>query len=581
MKHTFNAEQQQALNSTAHTFITGAPGVGKTTLLLEKARRLVLEHGAGKVAVASFSYRGAMHLERLLAEKQVKVGTLRDFALKALSLAEQAPGAVIDNTHVRQVLRVAMQDSGFEGTLEEAEHILRRFKGRGAAPADRERYYSLARAYRALCEDQGLVDRHDVVRQHLIGMSNGQLAPLKYQFILVDNIQDANELQYIWLKKHVEAGATLVVCGCAEPTLFGRDGALGGGVFEKLKNDLPQHEHIQLEQNYRLGKQQAVAAEKIASLLNDRQPQSKAVKAVNDVAVDAISSQSFDHKQSELVALKQLLKEKESLNDCKIGVICRHDYNSNRVASYLQQQGVALTNLSMNLWQTPGAQVLLDLLEVLLNMADDTQLRRVLRGYGLSAGLVNSMMAEGLVAKDWLKRGGVLPETVKVPSSSLQVLGLVQRRLAGGWRLMTTKQARPREVFKAAAYDLLMEMDDADRKDALLALDVLLHLRGKLTEVLPKIHQMPAFNAEARVTVLPVREARNLEFDEVVVMDLEDKSWPNTQGVALGMDENHERSLFYMALTRAKGSVSLWSLGKAGSFYEAVSLQLKRAKKHK
>jgi len=243
----------------------------------------------------------------------------------------------------------------------------------------------------------------------------------------------------------------------------------------------------------------------------------------------------------------------------RIGILVRHDLQARRVERYLRAQGVPATNFARSIWETPGAILMLDLLEVLINRSSDDRLKNVFAGYGLPRQAVDALFYHGLVADGWLGRGAPLPKGLEaeLPSTTLRAVGALQRKLQGYFSMM--KELGPKEAFKAAAFDMLQNFGEDDRVDALHGLDELLSLKGRLSQMLDQIRNYDLPDPTAMVMIAPVRECRNMEFDTVFLPLVTAKSYPMKLKVLDNPDRN-ERKLLFTAMSRAKTDliVSYW-----------------------
>jgi superfamily I DNA/RNA helicase len=82
-------------------------------------------------------------------------------------------------------------------------------------------------------------------------------------------------------------------------------------------------------------------------------------------------------------------------------------------------------------------------------------------------------------------------------------------------------------------------------------------LKGPLKEVLPQIRQGKEPNVYDRILLGPVRDMRNFEFDVVFLALANEKVYPFAGYRVLPVDENHDKKLFYMAITRCSEELSI------------------------
>ena len=119
-----------------------------------------------------------------------------------------------------------MAAQSFKGTVHEADHIVRNYKSRAKKVPESEPHYPLYRAYQSELEAGNLADRHDLVRNHLLAIRAETGKPLPVDVLLVDNVQDATEIQLLWIRAHLAAGTRVIMAGDDDITAFGRDGII-------------------------------------------------------------------------------------------------------------------------------------------------------------------------------------------------------------------------------------------------------------------------------------------------------------------------------------------------------------------
>ncbi|MDD9920484.1 MAG: AAA family ATPase [Alphaproteobacteria bacterium] len=548
----FTENQAAFLDYSESSVVLGAPGSGKTLLLIEKAARLAqASKEADEVAFICFSYRSAQFVKKQFGQRykklldKIKFGTVKDFAEEQLVKAENHPINFADNGKVRQLLRQVMKEERFGGSLDEAEHIIRSFRAQLKNPQETEPYVNLYNRYRGLLDQLNLLDRHMIVRQHIVGMDNGTVASCKVKYMLVDNVQDATPIQYRWLQTHLTRGVTLFLVGNDDLTAFGRDGAMGAEFFQKFEKKSNVKQFL-LQDNYRTSKRLWPAVSKLPRLIKNRIPKKEKTTAnhTGSLVVKECATQS-----EEITFLVEKLKH---LKSKKVGIIVRQDEQAARLTHLLQVRGIEVGSYARPIWENQAAEAVLDLLYVMLNQAKDSQLFNVMSFMRVSTDIQAQLAQKGIQAKDWLVKGAQFPDGLE---GSTRELSTFRRNLLSVWQLLQQRKIEPQEGFKAFVFDMLPHLAEDDRRFALLALDILLNIKGSMMEMLPNIRKETMPSIHSSITVAPVREVRNMEFDSVILPFAEAQDWPNQRYQALDTDEGSERRLFYLAVSRAKEDI--------------------------
>lgn len=568
-------EQLKIIGSQGSTVVVGAAGTGKTTTLIAKVKTLIANGAEPEsIYIAAFSFRSMLMLRHFLlsaigekAEK-VSVGTFRDFSLSVLQAQNKDMPIVSDHATVRRCLQQAVRETNFAGTTVEAEHIIRSFKARARKPNENEQHYSLLLAFKNFMEQTGKIDRYDIVRKHIVGMRNDVYHPCPIKHLLVDNIQDATQIQFLWLFEHLKTGVVLTAFGDDDLCLFEKDGAIGSAAFFDLE-ELEGISKLMLSQNFRVSKNIGEPLFKIVSGIAGH------IQKENIFTKDAktkINVQSFDNVDKEFEHIVNKIKSIQKQNsDEKIAILVRNDYQANRISYVLNVVGVNHACVSPSLWDMPGAVMVLDLLEVILNTATDDQLANTLVCLGLNRALVDTLFANGMVAKDWLKNGATLPEHVDLPSATLQEYGLLQRKLTGYYVAMFKGEIKPQELFKAIAYEIVTTLEGEEQRDALMAVEALMDIKGNPAAVLKQIKKFDTPDMRNKVVVSPIREVRNWEFDWVFMPFSSKDVYPYSGYKILKKNLAHESRVVYMALTRAKKGIEVSATGEISSLLQGLS----------
>lgn len=550
---TLSDAQKQVVKAQGNVLVVGLPGSGKTQALLARAADRV-EKGQ-KVALATFSFRNQEYVkataDQLYPSMWGKViyGTVRDLAASQLTAAG-VPFAFATNNQVRAILRALIVTQSFPGTLDEAETLIRQAKGRAKKMAEADKHYPFVQAYKEELDRLGLVDRHDILRMHVIGMKDKTAAPLAVDHLLVDNIQDSTELQLIWLQQHLMAGVKLGLAGDDDVTVFGSMGALGAEAIlqtEKWVNTAK----VELPATFRLPQTLTPALVKVARQLRTRV--GKPEESRNTVPA-TLKAEVFESQPAEHAFIAETVKALAAEGKT-VGVITRTDSEANIIGHALRKRGLNAASFARLIWEEPTPQLILSLLYVMLNQANNGHLHLVLMGFGLPEEVILTMFENGLTAEQWMARGCPLPH---MPEASPTTLASAQRlRRAGraAWQIWQAKKMGPQDVFKALVGELLPNLPAADRPLALLAADSLLSLSGKLTDVLPRIRKETLPDMTSPITVAPVREVRNRAFDVVIIPYCSPDVWPQPASAIFGPNPDHERRTAYLALTRSRGDI--------------------------
>lgn len=555
MQVPLTSAQQQVLAHGGSAVLVGAAGSGKTTLLVEKVAAL-LESGvpASEIVLATFAHRAVLALRQKLAGRlgmqasKVEVVTLLELAQRQLGGAGQQ-FSFATNNHTRLVLRGVLAGGVFAGTLSEAAEVIHTLKSRVVKPVENSPHIALYRAYQQAMDTQRLADRNDVVHAHVQGLRNGTVPPVPYRYVLLDNAQDATDIQLDWLHLHAAQDKTVWLAANDDVTAYSSEGAAGAAGIRQMQS-WPEMTTLWLAETFRMPPAVEAPLARLAASLAGRleKPFVAAGKHQGEIAVRRFATASDE--QSFLLAKAQELAGGPAQ---RVGLITRTDDDANLLAHLLRKRGFNPASYARLIWEEPPAQKVLALVYVLLNAASDAQLQLVLQGFGCTPETTAKLVAEGLVAADWLPRGAPLPLLPEYDAPTRRALTLAHRNLQAAWQVIQAKTLNPREVFKGVLEAMLPCQPADTHATVLLAADMLLSLSGKLSEVLPRVVEETMPDMEASLVVAPVREVRNLEFQTVLLPYAQEGHWPRGVSPGLAPQPDHERHVMYLALSRTRG----------------------------
>ena len=581
----WNPPQAEALVQNQSILLIGPAGSGKTVTLLEKAKRLATS--GQRVVLTTFAARvmeyvkqqGQPALTPHIATGQLKASTLYELAANQLAQSGMTL-QFASNNHVRALLRQLCAQQGFTGSVEEAEHIIRAAKGRAKKLPEADRHYGFVKAYQALLDQLGLSDRHDLVRRHVLGMKDGSVSPLATDWLLLDGLQDATELQMIWLQMHISKGIKLMLTADDDVTAFGRDGALGPLAIQQVQGwrDNYELEVLELPATYRVPSAIMGALSKQARLLRTRHPKAELSQASAPTMqvgqLPAAQFKGYTNRPSLHAGLVELAQSQLRIGK-RVGFITRDDFSAAVLTHVLQAAGINPASFARLIWENPTPQIVLASLHILLGQATSAHLSVLLLGVGIPADVVIRAQNMGVInTPDWLQQGAPLPlEPEDSPTTQARV-AQVRWSLQAAQALWASRALPPPAVFKSLWADMLPLLPEAEQPAALLALESLLRLQGKLADVLPRVLTESMPDMTSLITVAPVREVRNHQFDVAVVVDASEGRWPKPASSILGIDHDHERRLWLLACSRAKEALVLTTIGEAGPLTRELAQHL-------
>ena len=279
-----NAEQRHAVTLPAeHALILAGAGSGKTRVLTTRIAWLLAQQqvSPGGIMAVTFTNKAAKEMNaRLSAMLPINVrgmwiGTFHGLCNRFL----RAHYKVANLPQTFQILDTQDQLSSIKRLYKQFHVDEERFppkqlqwfisgcKEEGMRPndvpvrdADSRKKAELYQLYEEQCQREGVVDfgelmlrSYEILRDHELVRQHYQR---RFRHILVDEFQDTNRLQYLWLKMLVSDGTqgvppnALFAVGDDDQSIYAFRGARVGNMNDFV-NELQVAHQIKLEQNYR------------------------------------------------------------------------------------------------------------------------------------------------------------------------------------------------------------------------------------------------------------------------------------------------------------------------------------------
>lgn len=450
--------------------------------------------------------------------------------------------------------------------------------------------YKLYAAYTARCKKAGAMDFDDLLYR-LYELLQAHPDVLKkyrdrFRYLLVDEFQDTNHLQYAIVRKLVQydqSPRNICVVGDDAQSIYAFRGATIQNILD-FENDFQKFniQVFKLEQNYRSTEHIVQAANEVITN-NRRQIQKKIWSDKGDGQKIKVIKAMTDNEEGKRIAdtiLEQ--KNRYHLANKEIAILYRTNAQSRVFEEYLRRYNIGYRVFGgLSFYQRKEVKDLIAYLRVVVNPQDEEALRRIInfpkRGIG---NTTVSKITELAIRQDISMYDAV----VQFPAS-----GRTRSNLDGFIDIIESARKR---MDSANAYEIATlvakksKLEDHYKKDnsiegmgrqenfesllngiqAFVADDTTIDTDtlpdSSLATYLQNIALLTDFDekdpAQAdHVTLMSVHAAKGLEYKSVFVSGLEEKLFPSFMSMDSpeGLDE--ERRLFYVAITRAEQFLTL------------------------
>ncbi len=276
-----NEEQRRAVEATeGPVLVLAGAGTGKTRVLTTRLAHILMTGLAhpGQVVAVTFTNKAAREMKDRVAAMTGRpvegwwLGTFHALAARILRRHAEAAGlkpnfTILDADDQLRLLKQVMEGRDIDDRKWPARMLLgviQRWKDRGLTPekvSDEEggamadgRLMQLYAAYQDRLRTLNAADFGDLLLHNLTLFAEHPDILADYQnrfrYLLVDEYQDTNVAQYLWLRLLAQSRKNLCCVGDDDQSIYSWRGAEVGNIL-KFEKDFPDAKVIRLERNYR------------------------------------------------------------------------------------------------------------------------------------------------------------------------------------------------------------------------------------------------------------------------------------------------------------------------------------------
>ena len=596
-----NPEQRRAVEHVhGPLLILAGAGSGKTRVLTHRAANLIREGHARphELLCVTFTNKACREMQHRVVDlvgpvaDEIAIKTFHSFGLQLIrrghvSVPVAADAVVYDETDQRQVMRDVLIQFGVDSEGVNPRGMLAaidRHKQNGRLPGEVDPdeqvdAMPVAEAYsayqRALKRNNAL-DFGDLLLLPLRALQTSEQERLalqeRYKFVMVDEFQDTNRIQYDLIRVLAGTRRNLAVVGDDDQSIYSWRGADIGNILG-FEEDFGDAEVIKLEQNYRSTKNILAAAWEVVRHNPGRKPKQL---WTDNIAGDRIVLVALgdEREEAEWVARKAQAQIAAGTSVSEIAVFYRTNAQSRNFEEAFRQFGIPHRVVgATGFFDRKEVKDALSYLRLLANPRDLVSFTRVAnvprRGIGdTSVDRVKSVAMTDDLDLPAAIAGVVSSGAVKgKAAASLQALAALLRTYADKITTLNLSTLAA-DVIEASglrgAYDGEGSEAAGDRLENLDQLLVSMQDYEKdypdadLREYLDTIALVQDQEAKSgpAVSLMTLHSAKGLEFDIVFLTGLEDGYLPHTRSI-LERTEDEERRLCYVGMTRAKKQLSL------------------------
>lgn len=620
-----NEAQRKAVEHTeGPSMVIAGAGSGKTRVLTYRLAHL-LNIGVDpfNVLALTFTNKAAREMkERILQlvgsddARNVWMGTFHSIFARILRVEGHRLGfpsnfSIYDTEDSKRLIRNIVKEMELDPKVYNPNHILNRISsaktslitpnsysknteatntdtmaGKPQTSAIYTRYASRLKKADAMDFDDLLFNTYILLRDFPDALYKYQK---RFKYILVDEYQDTNHVQYMIVKSLAADNENLCVVGDDAQSIYAFRGANIRNILN-FKKDYPDHSVFKLEQNYRSTKNIVNAANSVIE--NNKDQIKKTIWTDNDDGKQVALVRATSDTEEGIMVADAIFREKMNgqLPNSDFAILYRTNAQSRSFEESLRKLNIPYRIYGgLSFYKRKEIKDLLAYFRVVINNNDEESLQRIInypaRGIGQTTMEKIVVSANHLGVSQW----EVLENTA---GSGLQVNAGTMNKLNNFITMIKSFSAQLKTVNAfdlakkiATSAGILRDLYEDKTPEGLARYENIEELLNAIKdfteqkieanedgEIVSPIHTLDEFmqdialltdadekdkNDNNHVSLMTVHAAKGLEFPFVYVVGMEENLFPSIMSLNNRSDLEEERRLFYVALTRAMKHVTV------------------------
>ena len=405
-----------------------------------------------------------------------------------------------------------------------------------------------------------LLAEHEDVRAYYQG---------KFRYVLIDEYQDTNHLQYLLASTLAGRWENICVVGDDDQSIY----RFRGATIENILSFEQQYRGarvIRLEQNYRSTRNMLEASNAVIRNNQGRKGKELWTDHTQGDKVQIYTAMN-EHDEAQYVAAQMLAGYAQGRRWKDFAVLYRMNAQSNQLEQAMKRNGIPYRIIGgTRFFDRAEVKDMLAYLCVVNNPADDLRLSRIINVPARGIGLTTVERARAIAAQEgrslWevIKNARAYPELQKSAARLGQFAELIAdlTQLAGSLSLPDFYE----EVIARTGYAVMLEgkntVEDRTRLENVRELQSSIagylentaepSLSGFLDEIALYTDLDNHDPDQDCVVMMTMHSAKGLEFPVVFVVGAEEGIFPGIRSIGDPEEMEEERRLCYVAMTRAK-----------------------------
>ena len=607
-----NASQSSAVKQTeGPVLILAGAGSGKTTTIVSRLAYLIEVVGipATNTLTLTFTNKAAKEMRErsLVMMKNLAypplLCTFHKFGLLFLKfnihlLGRENNFVVIDTDDKKRIIKkinaelptplIASEISRYKNSLLTPDDAYKQ-----AELFNYKQIAEIYREYELYLQENNLVDFDDLIALTFkLLEENPELAEKtskKYQYIMIDEYQDTNELQLKLIQKLCSTHKNICVVGDDDQSIYGWRGAHIRNIME-FDQDFLGASVFKLEENYR--SRSPILRVANALIEHNRSRLGKKLIATRGSGDDVSVLNSMDENEEARKIANKVQKLLDSgVSAQEIAILYRVNVLSRSIEEGLNRAGIAYKLVGgLRFYDRAEIKDLISYIRVITNHHDDFSLKRIInkpkRGLGKAS-------VEKIELAAHASESSIFEYLKKIDKASLE--SLVRKKNATTLKKFIKDIEAVGKVARESTYEFIDVLEDTfhlkdiykgmqDESERVLNMDEFYGLFRDFIKKSPEasldefLNELTLQSEQDQVEgesiyMMSIHASKGLEFEHVFIIGMEEGFLPL---IGDGSDLEEERRLGYVSMTRAKDGLTLSHAGSR--FYKGRRSDLAKSR---
>ncbi|QWC55859.1 AAA family ATPase [Erythrobacter sp. 3-20A1M] len=591
-----NPPQREAVLTTeGPVLMLAGAGTGKTAALTARLAHLVATRRAwpSEILCVTFTNKAAREMRERVGrhigdavEGMPWLGTFHSICAKMLRRHAELVGlqsnfTILDTDDQLRLLKQLIAQNDLDEKRWPARQLaglIDRWKNRGLNPRDLDAVENEAYAngrgaqfyglYQDRLKELNACDFGDLLL-HMLNIFRREREVLeqyqrRFKYILVDEYQDTNAVQYLWLRLLAQERKNICVVGDDDQSIYSWRGAEVANIL-RFEKDFPGAKVVKLEQNYRSTPHILAAASGLIRANSERLGKTLWTELDAGEKVRIIGVWDGPEEARRVGDEIERIEQGASLD--QVAILVRAQYQTREFEDRFIQIGLNYRIVGgFRFYERAEIRDALAYLRVIAQPADDLAFERIYNQpkRGLGAKTLEKMHQHARRTGLPLAAASLqLADSDELPARAANTIArlMVQFR---DWREQADK-VTPAELMRTlleeSGYNEMLQKErSAEAAGRLENLSELARAMedyddlGDFLEHVSLVMDNDANEDEEKVTIMTIHAAKGLEFDHLFLPGWEEGVFPSQRSLDEGglASLEEERRLAYVAITRAR-----------------------------